>query len=265
VYFVDRVSRPSEYVPDLLFNVFGGIQPEKAAEVLASCPDDGLGARFACIWPDLTSWQLVDRFPNKAARDALDSVHDRLVQADWSQELLRDEFTATSCCRLDPEAQAIFDGWYGSFMGDLRNRLYSGRLLGRLGKYPGFLSRVLLVCWLLEWAERWPQRGKAQRVPASVADSVIRLVTSYCRPMDERVYAAFSTAQKRSLGGVSRVGSTRSASSASLHATCTAIAGVSVRRHSRSCQDSNGWPRIAGYARQIPKNVLDDRRLSCSW
>jgi hypothetical protein len=26
-----------------------------------------------------------------------------------------------------------------------------------------------------------------------VAENVIRLVTSYCRPMDERVYAAFST------------------------------------------------------------------------
>ena len=93
LYAVDRVTRGSKYIEDLLLNIVGGIQPEVAREIFATGPDDGLAARFTAVWPSGPPvWETVDRLPNKGARDALDAICDRLADANWADMLYVDDF-----------------------------------------------------------------------------------------------------------------------------------------------------------------------------
>jgi hypothetical protein len=189
---LDRKSRPTQFVPDLLFNIVGGIQPDLAQQVLASGPDDGMTARFACVWPAVPAdWQMKDRWPNRSARAALDRLNERLVAADWNRELQHDDFSELPFCRLSPEGQLLFDAWYTALMRELRGPdAPEGRLGVRLGKYPGFVVRQMLVFNLVEWAAG---RGSARQVSTDVVANVLELATGYWRPMDERVYAQFAT------------------------------------------------------------------------
>jgi hypothetical protein len=134
---------------------------------------------------------MVDRWPGQAARDTLYRVCDRLAAADWEEELLLDRFDQTPYCRIDPEGQQLFDAWYGDLMRELRSPAApEGRLATRLGKYPGFVSRLLLVFHLTEWAAG---RSSAQLVDGRVVEQVLKLARNYWRFMDERVHAAFGT------------------------------------------------------------------------
>ena len=87
-YVVDRISRGTIFVPDLFLNIVGGVQPEVARAIFGEGPEDGFDARFLSIWPDLPrEWRAVDRWPNHAAREALDRVNDRLAVQDWRRVL----------------------------------------------------------------------------------------------------------------------------------------------------------------------------------
>jgi hypothetical protein len=190
-YTVDRVTRESLFVPDLLINMMGGIQPDVARSIFGGGPDDGFGARVLSIWPDPPStWHRVDRWPNKVARHALDAVSDRLGAADWRDYLVVDEFKPTPHCRLAPEGQTLFDRWHEELMTALRTGAYSGRFEGRVGKYPGLAARLMLVCHLVEWAA-----GRAAEpaiVPATTVANVLELMDDYVLPMERRVYSAYA-------------------------------------------------------------------------
>ena len=190
-FSVHRIGRPSLYVPDLLCNVLGTIQPDKAGAVLASGPDDGLVARFCVIWPEVQAWQMVDRAPNLGARDAFDELHERLVKADWHRELqVLERYDEAPFVRLAPDAQPIFNQWYARHMSETRSRPRPNvRLAGRLGKYPGLVARLMLVFHLADWASGATPYSRV--VSADTVRRVVELVDGYCQPMDERVYHAF--------------------------------------------------------------------------
>ena len=190
-YVVDRLSRESVFVPDLLVSLVGGVQPAVAATVFGTGADDGFAARVTAIWPDEpATFAHAERVPNKAARDALDQVNDVLATASWFKELHRDDFGPVPFCRLDPDGLTIFAEWRSRFLTDLRASQYDDRLAARLGKYPGLVARLVLLFHLHEWAAgRVPQ---ARLVTAETVARVLDLVATYLRPMDERVYARFA-------------------------------------------------------------------------
>lgn len=194
-FSVHRVGRPSLYVPDLLCNVVGTIQPEKARAVLTAGADDGLAARFAIIWPEVRDWQLHDRAPNLEAREALDALHEQLVRADWRHELqIIERYDEAPFVGLDPDARRVFDDWYSRLMVELRTAPPANpRLAGRFGKYPGLAARLLLICHLAEWASGETRQIRAVR--GVTAQRVMHLMERYVRPMDERVYHAFGITQ----------------------------------------------------------------------
>jgi hypothetical protein len=190
-YPVDRMSRGSLLVPDLLLNVVGGIQPEVAGDIFAAGLDDGFAARFTSIWPDLTAdWRHVDRTPNKAARDALDAVSDELASADWRLVLEVDDFKPTPFCRPGMEGQQLFAEWRADLMRALRVGEYEGRLGARLGKYPGLVARLGLVFHLIEWAAG--RTRDPRTIAGGTVSRVLDLVDEYVLPMERRVYAQFA-------------------------------------------------------------------------
>src|SRR5262245_64891186 len=120
-YPVDRVTRGTVLIPDLLINIVGGIQPEKAAAIFADGPDDGLAARFTSIWPEHALGDDVDRYPDKRKRDALDEVNDVLAETDWAVRLRTDDYHPTPYVRLDVEGAEVFAAWRSAVKADLRS------------------------------------------------------------------------------------------------------------------------------------------------
>ncbi|MCC7105966.1 MAG: DUF3987 domain-containing protein [Chloroflexi bacterium] len=189
-YAVDRIKRGTTWVRDLYLGIVGGVQPDIARGIFGTGPDDGFHARFCSIWPALPGdWRPIDRWPNRAARAALDAVSDRLALADWSSVLQQDDFRPVPFCRLDPEAQGIFFEWHAALMRELRSGTYQGRHAARVGKYGGVAARLTLVSHLVEWAAG--RQTDAQVVPAQTVARVLDLMDDYLRPMETRVYTAY--------------------------------------------------------------------------
>lgn len=188
---VDRVTRPSIIVADLLFSIVGGIQPRVARELLGSGPDDGLKERCTMIWPEMSrEWKQVDRYPSQAARAALDRVSDALSTTNWPNVLWTDQFERTPYCRFSPEGQAIWDAWHGKLMRDIRRAPETNMMLARVGKYPGLAARLMLLFHLVEWASG--RQEVAKEVSAVVVENVLTLINTYMIPMDLRVHGGFA-------------------------------------------------------------------------
>lgn len=189
-YVVDRVSRETLVVPDLLFNIVGGIQPEVARSVFNDGPRDGFAARFITIWPEvLPNYTLTDRWPDQEARTALDAVLERLSVARWRAELANDDFKPTPFCRLDADGQQPFSDWHEKLMRTWRSGTYQGQFEDRVGKYPGLASRLMLVWHLIDWGAN--RTNFATKVEGGVVQRVLRLMDEYVMPMEKRVYAAY--------------------------------------------------------------------------
>lgn len=189
-YPVDRIGRGTLIVPDLLVNIVGGLQPDRAAEMFAAESNDGLESRFTCIWPELALGEDADRWPNKAARDALDRVNDVLASTDWRLALWTDDYKPTPFCRLGVEGAALFAQWRGRLRRDIRAGVHEGRVAERVGKYAGLAARLVLLFHLMDNAAR---RIASARTPAPrTVERVLTLMDTYVLPMDIRVHAQFA-------------------------------------------------------------------------
>jgi hypothetical protein len=192
-YTVNRITRDDVHVEQLLVGLVGGLQPDVARELLGSGPNDGFGARFVSVWPEVPQgYTPPRRGPVRAVQNALRYVGDRLALGEWRLQLAQDEFGGLPACAPDAEGQQLFDRWLIHFYTQWRapNRERGGYLHGRQGKYPGLAARVMLAVHMHEWAAgRTPHVG---RIEAGVVERALGLVMSYVRPMDQRVYGAFT-------------------------------------------------------------------------
>jgi hypothetical protein len=195
---VARISRSPVFVPDLLLNIVGGVQPDVAREVFSSGADDGLGERFLAIWPELApEFVDFDRFPDKAKRDDFDLVAKKLYVADWSRLLITDEYSSVPYCRVDHEAHALFSAWRTRTVQSTRGAhpQHEHRFGRRVGKYPGLAARLALVLHLFESAAVEHARDARHLLATVEADTIARVTTlmdDYVLPMEQRVYQAYA-------------------------------------------------------------------------
>ena len=177
-YAVDRVKNGMPVIIDrLAIALFGSIQPDRLAEMLAS-PDDGLAARFLWSWPD--------KIP--ARRPIWGADLDRAAEALrllYDLPLVEDDREARPYfCRLSDPAADTFALWWTSHQSvDM-----TGPLAGQLGKAPGHVVRLALVLEHLWWCA-----GSAPAMPPScisvnAVTAAIALVVDYFNPMAARAY-----------------------------------------------------------------------------
>jgi hypothetical protein len=206
---VARVTREPVFVPDLLLNIVGGIQPDMARDVFGSGVDDGLGERFLAIWPaQSTDFLDVDRLPDKSKRDLFDEVARWLYAANWRTLLITDEFSPVPYCRVSEDAYTVFSEWRARTLLSTRGESprYEGRFGHRVGKYPGLAARIALVLHLFEQAPLSPRLGVGnRRAPVSAGadikivehelmQRVVTIMDRYVLPMEERVYGTYNIA-----------------------------------------------------------------------
>ena len=184
----DRIGRGTLHIPALCVSVVGGIQPTKLSRYVSQALDggyaaDGLLQRFQLlVWPeDHGEWQLVDRPPNKKARDRAFRAFATLSQLEGQ----RSADAEIPGRRFDPQAQSLFYAWLSA----LEKRLRSAELReqpafeSHLAKYRSLMPSLAL---LFELVEGGPSDGPVSLVSAQRAAAWCDYLELHAR----KVYAA---------------------------------------------------------------------------
>jgi len=143
----DRIGRGTVRAPSVCLSIVGGMQPGKLSRYVSDAISgkwfaDGLLQRFQLlVWPeDWSEWKLVDREPNRKAKEQAFRVFRSLDE-------LTDEPESR---RFSPDAQRFFNVWWT----DLETRLHTPDLaeaeafLSHLGKYRSLMPSLALVSQL---------------------------------------------------------------------------------------------------------------------
>jgi hypothetical protein len=157
---VDRMSRPSLYVPGAAAGVLGGIQPTPLAKLLDGerLGGDGLLQRFQLfVWPD--RWPDFDQEAqhegvNRELREAAAAVLD--VLPTLTAETLGSVYPSGDPAPLlyTPEAQAVFNAWEVEHEAAKRDMNRGEAYRSHVSKQPGTFARLALVFHALEVAEQ---------------------------------------------------------------------------------------------------------------
>ena len=171
---IDRKKHPDPvHVPHLSVAVFGGIQPDRLADVLRDA-DDGLVPRFLFAWSDRVPYRRPTRSADHdAGLAALRRLH-ALALADDGKPL------------IVPLASDASDVMHEA-VADFRGRDAGGLLAGAIGKAPG---HVLRLAWVLEclWWCGGPEAEEPRTVSAAAVKAAAGLVDGYFLPMAERAF-----------------------------------------------------------------------------
>jgi Protein of unknown function (DUF3987) len=159
-FVVDRVKHRGEPIRIArgALAIVGGMQPDRLRQALAG-PDDGLGARFAYVFPEPVPIAPLSCEADASAR----ARADRLLTAARRLSALamdcgQDEPTPR-LLRLDPEAFALFDDMRREAM--TRARSARGLGAGWHGKNPGRALRLAIVFDFLSWTARGGEEPSA--------------------------------------------------------------------------------------------------------
>lgn len=180
---VDRASYDEPVdIPRLAVGLVGGIQPEKAAELLKGA-DDGFVSRFLWSWPEPTRGLTISRAPLDASQtqrvvNRLASLSMRLVDNENEPHLVPLEEAAVQ--RLD-----ALRAW-----GERESADASPLMRGAFGKAPGHVLRLACALEFIWWAsspDADPFNEPHEIGEAAVA-TACDMVADYFLPMAARVF-----------------------------------------------------------------------------
>ena len=114
----DRIGRGTIFTKNLCVSVLGGIQPAKATKYLYQSmnglENDGLIQRFQMlVFPDEPKdWHLVDKTPDKQAKDRVFRIIRQLVDMDFAKfGATKDDPDEFLYIHFSEEAQKVFNDW----------------------------------------------------------------------------------------------------------------------------------------------------------
>lgn len=132
----DRIGRGTVHIANCTLSIIGGVQPSRIAPIvrgaITGASNDGLIQRLQLtVWPDpCTSWQWVDRHPDRFAREAYEKVFRDLHELELGSPDNPVVF------RLSPDAQAMFQQWMQEIQTEARSGKLSTVLESHLLKMP---------------------------------------------------------------------------------------------------------------------------------
>ena len=198
-FTLDRIVRGIRRIQHVCVAVLGGIQPGRLVEHVRGAThgggeDSGLIQRFQLmVWPDMRGdWKLVDRMPDKAARDAAERVFERVVSPFHAltgaiKTLGGDEDTI-DIRRFDTDAQLVFFSWFEELEREIRGHTLPPVMASHLSKYRSLVPSLALI-----FAVADDVRGA---IPLRCLEQAIGWA-KYLRPHAERVYACTTHADTR--------------------------------------------------------------------
>ena len=188
-YTFDRIMRGKGlHIDALCLSIIGGIQPGVLAEYVRQATGGGSGAdgllqRFGLmVYPDVSpNWKEIDRYPDSAARDAINLLAewlDKLNPAEIGAE--DDKYGAVPFLRFNSDAQVLFSEWRAK----LEHRLRSGEehpaIVSHLSKYRKLVPSLALINHLCD-----TRQGEVSEA------SLLRAITfsEYLESHAQRIYS----------------------------------------------------------------------------
>jgi len=153
-YTFDRILRGKGlHIPALCLSIIGGIQPGVLAEYVRQATSGGAGAdgllqRFGLmVYPDISpDWQEVDRYPDTAAREAVNQLAERLDYLDPAAiGAEADKYGGGPFLRLDDAAQVLFSEWRAKLETRLRSGEEHPAIVSHLSKYRKLIPSLALI------------------------------------------------------------------------------------------------------------------------
>lgn len=189
-FVYDRIGRGTVKIDKACIAILGGIQPGVLADYVAAACTGGAGAdgllqRFQLlVWPDDPGrWRNVDRWPNKAAREA---AYETVLRLDGLEPLAigaqpAEDESGVPYLRFDPDAQHVFDQWRDELEQRLRDDDHPEAFEAHLAKYRKLVPALALLIHLIETGT-----GPVSEVAMLKAAAWSELLEAHAR----RVYAA---------------------------------------------------------------------------
>jgi putative DNA primase/helicase len=151
-----RIGRGNLDVESCCLSVFGAATPGGLHHYLQQARqggdgDDGLIQRFQlAVWPESsTTWENIDRWPNKQAKDEAWSAVERLVK--WMPtNAQQDPDGDIPYLRFRTDAQPAFDEWRAHLEKRLRNEDLPACVESHLSKYRSLIPTLALLISLCE-------------------------------------------------------------------------------------------------------------------
>ncbi len=158
-FITDRIGRGTIDTKHLCLSLLGGIQPAKLTTLLyqmEGLQNDGLIQRLQLlVYPDEpTNWCLVDKAPNKVARDCACSAIERLSSFDFKNVNTVSAVSKGSDKKVylnfAPDAQQVFNDWLTKLEGKLRRIDNAPIIQEHLGKHRSLMPSLALIIHLIE-------------------------------------------------------------------------------------------------------------------
>lgn len=197
---VERVKHPEPVmIARHAVALFGGIQPERLADLMES-PDDGLLARFAWCWPDPVPFDLAAAAPATGfAIRALDRLRClTLLEPEGEPGAAHPRYVA-----MTVSGRALMRD-FGRDMQE-RQKDAGGLMRSAYGKARGLVLRLSLVLEYLDWCADTSGRPEPDCISDAAFARAATLVADYLMPMAERVYGdAAATQRDRNVATLAR-------------------------------------------------------------
>ncbi|WP_180080735.1 MULTISPECIES: YfjI family protein [unclassified Acinetobacter] len=192
-YQVDRIGRGPQFIPNHCLTVMGGIQPDKLIKYLEPAikglGNDGLIQRFQLIvYPDVESWEYVDRIPNKDARNAVYSIFESMDELNEVSlhdigAYTSDNYNKKPYFVFSDEAQNIFREWMTLLHKEKIPREEHPIIQEHLSKYPKLLAGLALLFHVIDGINLGSVGG--------VSKSAIEMAIEWCEYLESharRIY-----------------------------------------------------------------------------
>jgi Protein of unknown function (DUF3987) len=155
----DRIGRGSIFIPNLCLSLFGGIQPDKLRSLLELIADalanDGTLQRFQIlVYPDNTPWEWRDQIPDKAARDAVYDIFEKLADfepVNWGASP-SDTYNKFPFFKFSHEAQELFIEWSTKLHREKIATEDDQLIVQHLAKYEKLFASLALIFHLVDCA-----------------------------------------------------------------------------------------------------------------
>lgn len=181
-YTFDRIGRGTLDIESVCVSIIGCIQPSRLSPYLhgaikGGAGDDGMLQRFQlAVWPDLTPWKAVDRWPDTDAKNTAFEVFDRLYN--W------DGYPAESPAKFTPVAQDLFDEWFTELHKKLRSDDIHPAIESHLGKYKSLAPSLAVLIHLADDVTHSGLIGE---------DATLKALT-WCEYLESHMYRIYGAA-----------------------------------------------------------------------
>ncbi len=156
----DRITRGTVHTENVCLSIFGNTQPAKLAhylyEAMHGSNNDGLLQRFQLlIYPDeVKNWQLIDRQPNREAKQRVSDVFKRLATMNPVEYgAIKEAHDRYPYVRFDEAAQDLFNDWLVKLETEKLQADDPPILLEHLAKYRSLVPSLALIFHLIDAAD----------------------------------------------------------------------------------------------------------------